>query len=452
MLLDPISVAMALLGFALVVVTVVGLGSERKALPPPPSEPPAEAGSEGPSETSSEAPGALAMPVASETGEAAAETTGGDSAQADAPSAEPEPAAKPTPRPKAKKRARKKKSSKTGTGQAQSTEAPPSTAVQPVSQPAAEAPAPPAAEAPEKPAATLRSGLAKTRKGFMARLNDLLFSRSSVDEDLFEEMEALLVTADMGVRTSTRLLEALRNTQTSDPEAVRSKLQELVRGTLELECPPLPSGGQPTVLMVIGVNGVGKTTTIGKLASQFTGEGKRVMLAAGDTFRAAAVEQLQVWGERAGAEVVRGPDKADPSSVVYEAVQRARREGFDVCICDTAGRLHTKVNLMEELKKVRRTMDKAHSGSPHEVMLVLDATTGQNAITQAKQFKEAVDVQSIALTKLDGTAKGGVVVAICDELQIPVRFVGVGEGIADLRPFDPDAFVDALFERPSTND
>ncbi|HJL41204.1 MAG TPA: signal recognition particle-docking protein FtsY, partial [Myxococcales bacterium LLY-WYZ-16_1] len=394
----------------------------------------------------------LAMPVASETGEAAAETTVGDSAQADAPSAEPEPAAKPTPRPKAKKRARKKKSSKTGTGQAQSTEAPPSTAVQPVSQPAAEAPAPPAAEAPEKPAATLRSGLAKTRKGFMARLNDLLFSRSSVDEDLFEEMEALLVTADMGVRTSTRLLEALRNTQTSDPEAVRSKLQELVRGTLELECPPLPSGGQPTVLMVIGVNGVGKTTTIGKLASQFTGEGKRVMLAAGDTFRAAAVEQLQVWGERAGAEVVRGPDKADPSSVVYEAVQRARREGFDVCICDTAGRLHTKVNLMEELKKVRRTMDKAHSGSPHEVMLVLDATTGQNAITQAKQFKEAVDVQSIALTKLDGTAKGGVVVAICDELQIPVRFVGVGEGIADLRPFDPDAFVDALFERPSTND
>jgi fused signal recognition particle receptor len=452
MLLDPISVAMALLGFALVVVTVVGLGSERKALPPPPSEPPAEAGSEGPSETSSEAPGALAMPVASETGEAAAETTGGDSAQADAPSAEPEPAAKPTPRPKAKKRARKKKSSKTGTGQAQSTEAPPSTAVQPVSQPAAEAAAPPAAEAPEKPAATLRSGLAKTRKGFMARLNDLLFSRSSVDEDLFEEMEALLVTADMGVRTSTRLLEALRNTQTSDPEAVRSKLQELVRGTLELECPPLPSGGQPTVLMVIGVNGVGKTTTIGKLASQFTGEGKRVMLAAGDTFRAAAVEQLQVWGERAGAEVVRGPDKADPSSVVYEAVQRARREGFDVCICDTAGRLHTKVNLMEELKKVRRAMDKAHSGSPHEVMLVLDATTGQNAITQAKQFKEAVDVQSIALTKLDGTAKGGVVVAICDELQIPVRFVGVGEGIADLRPFDPDAFVDALFERPSTND
>lgn len=460
MLLDPISVAMALLGFALVVVTVVGLGSERKALPPPPSEPPAEADSEGPSDTASEAPVAPAAPAASETGEAAAETTRADSAQAGAPSAEPEPVAKPTPRPKAKKRARKKKSSKTGSGQAQSTEAPASTAVQPVSQPAAdaparpaaEAPAPPAAEAPEKPAATLRSGLAKTRKGFMARLNDLLFSRSSVDEDLFEEMEALLVTADMGVRTSTRLLEALRNPQTSDPEAVRSKLQELVRGTLQLECPPLPSGGQPTVLMVIGVNGVGKTTTIGKLASQFTGEGKRVMLAAGDTFRAAAVEQLQVWGERAGAEVVRGPDKADPSSVVYEAVQRARREGFDVCICDTAGRLHTKVNLMEELKKVRRTMDKAHSGSPHEVMLVLDATTGQNAITQAKQFKEAVDVQSIALTKLDGTAKGGVVVAICDELQIPVRFVGVGEGIADLRPFDPDAFVDALFERPSTND
>ncbi|MEO1336373.1 MAG: signal recognition particle-docking protein FtsY, partial [Myxococcota bacterium] len=200
-----------------------------------------------------------------------------------------------------------------------------------------------------------------------------------------------------------------------------------------------------TVVMVIGVNGVGKTTTIGKLATRLIGEGKKVVLGAGDTFRAAAVEQLQVWGERSGATVVAGAEGADPSSVLFDAIQRAQSEKADVVLCDTAGRLHTKVNLMEELKKLRRVIDKAMPGAPHEVLMVLDATTGQNGISQAEQFKAAVEVSSIALTKLDGTAKGGVVVAICDTLGLPVRYVGIGEAAQDLRDFDPSEFVDALF-------
>lgn len=328
-------------------------------------------------------------------------------------------------------------------------EAAPVAQADPPPSPASASPAPPPEQGEATPPVAPRSleaGLSKTRRGFMSRLNDLLFG-SQVDEDLLEEMEALLVTSDLGVKTTHRLLDAVRDSKAAQGDQVRALLKTEVRKILDHSCPPLPLDQKPLVLMVIGVNGVGKTTTIGKLSAQFQQQGRRVLLGAGDTFRAAAVEQLQVWGERSKAEVVRGPDKADPSSVIYEAVLRSRKEDFDVCICDTAGRLHTKVNLMEELKKVRRTMDKAHPGAPHEVMLVLDATTGQNAISQAKQFKEAVDVHSIALTKLDGTAKGGVVVAICDELQIPVRYVGIGEGIEDLRPFDPDAFVDALFER-----
>ena len=296
----------------------------------------------------------------------------------------------------------------------------------------------------------IRRGLQKTRQGFMSRLNELLFSRD-LDEDLVDELEALLVTSDIGIRTAERLLRDLReqlsNQEVKDAETVRQRLKERV---LEIVSRPLPAlgwGQSPTVIMVIGVNGAGKTTTIGKLAARLKDEGRSVVLAAGDTFRAAAVEQLEVWGERAAATVVKGEEAADPSSVIFEAIQKARGDGADVVLADTAGRLHTKINLMEELKKVRRVMNKAYEGAPHEVLLVLDATNGQNAIAQAKQFKDAVEVDSIALTKLDGTAKGGVVVAICDDLELPVRYVGVGEQVRDLRDFDPEAFTEALFDR-----
>jgi fused signal recognition particle receptor len=282
----------------------------------------------------------------------------------------------------------------------------------------------------------------------MAKLNDLLF-KSSFDESLVDELEALMVTSDIGIRTTERLLGDLKSElsrkEIKDAAAVRQRLRDKIGEIVGIETRPIDWNQKPTVIMVIGVNGVGKTTTIGKLAARLVGEGKKVVLAAGDTFRAAAVEQLEIWGQRAKAEVVKGQEKQDPSAVVFDAIQRAKATNADVCICDTAGRLHTKVNPMEELKKLRRVMQKAHETAPHEVLLVLDATTGQNAITQAKQFKEAVEVNSIALTKLDGTAKGGVVVAICDDLALPVRYVGIGEKIEDLRDFDAREFVDALF-------
>jgi fused signal recognition particle receptor len=313
----------------------------------------------------------------------------------------------------------------------------------PAEAPPQPAPAPPAA-APK----SMEAGLEKTRKGFMARLNSMLFGEK-LDEDAIEDIESLLVTSDIGIRTSQKLIDEVRRelsrTEAGSAEAVRAALKKKVAEIVHLPCPPLPLENEPLVLMVIGVNGVGKTTTIGKLSARFAAEGKQVTLGAGDTFRAAAVEQLEVWGDRTGAAVVRGKDKADPASVVFEAIQQSRSNGSQVCICDTAGRLHTKVNLMEELKKLRRTMNKALEGAPHEVLMVLDATTGQNAISQARQFREAVQIDSIALTKLDGTAKGGVVVAICDELQVPVRYVGIGEKVEDLRDFDPTEFTDALF-------
>jgi fused signal recognition particle receptor len=285
----------------------------------------------------------------------------------------------------------------------------------------------------------------------MARVNDLLFKSGRLDASLVDELESILVTSDIGIRTAEKLLGDLRGQLTrkevSDPEAVRSKLRAKITEIVSRPCPPLAFDKHPLVIMVIGVNGVGKTTTIGKLAARLVREGKKVVLAAGDTFRAAAVEQLVIWGERSGADVVKGPEHGDPGSVAFEAVQRATSTSADVCITDTAGRLHTKVNLMEELKKLKRVMNKALAGAPHEVMLVLDATNGQNAINQARQFKEAVEVNSIALTKLDGTAKGGVVVAICDDLGLPVRYVGIGEKVEDLRDFDAVEFVDALFAK-----
>jgi len=299
---------------------------------------------------------------------------------------------------------------------------------------------------------TLAEGLQKTRDtGFMARLNSFLKAEPRpVDESVLAELEEILFTADIGVRTASRLVELARAKVQRHELTVSGNLKALIREEVarivDLPLPQRPDGaGAPLVIMVVGVNGAGKTTTIGKLAAQLTASGKKVVLAAGDTFRAAATEQLDVWAERAQAILVKGKENSDPSSVVFEGLKHARDTGADVVIADTAGRLHTRAPLMEELKKVKRVMDKIIPGAPHEVLLVLDATTGQNAIAQARQFHEAVGVTTLALTKLDGTAKGGVIIGICDELKLPVRWVGVGEKVSDLRAFSASEFVDALF-------
>ncbi|GMT97094.1 hypothetical protein KH5H1_12130 [Corallococcus caeni] len=299
---------------------------------------------------------------------------------------------------------------------------------------------------------TLAQGLDRTRnQGFMARLNGLFGGQRTMDESVLSELEEILFTADIGVRTADHLVEVarekLKRNELKDPERIKGAIRDEVARMVDLPVPrSLEGGGPPHVVMVVGVNGAGKTTTIGKLAAQLTGQGKKVVLAAGDTFRAAATEQLDVWAGRAGAQLVTGPEGGDPSSVIFDAVKKAKEEGADVIIADTAGRLHTKAPLMEELKKVKRVMDKALPGAPHEILLVLDSTNGQNAIQQAKQFHEAVGVSAIALTKLDGTAKGGVIIGICDELKLPVVWVGVGEKVADLRRFEPREFVKALFD------
>jgi fused signal recognition particle receptor len=302
---------------------------------------------------------------------------------------------------------------------------------------------------------TLAAGLEKTRHGFMARLNALFVGGKMVDDAVLADLEEVLFTADIGVRTATKLLEAARERvkrkELSDPERLKGVLREEIQNIVTLDGADGAARGagvgsaRPWVIMVVGVNGSGKTTTVGKLAAQLRARGLTVLLGAGDTFRAAAGEQLEIWAERVGVPVVRGKDGADPASVCFEAVQRGAAEKVDVVICDTAGRLHTKLPLMEELKKVKRVVAKAAEGAPHDVLLVLDATNGQNAIAQARQFHEALGVSGIALTKLDGTAKGGVIIGICDELRIPVRYVGVGETVADLKPFAPREFVEALF-------
>jgi fused signal recognition particle receptor len=299
---------------------------------------------------------------------------------------------------------------------------------------------------------TLADGLGKTREqGFMARLNQLFGQSREVDEAVLGELEETLFTADIGVRTASSLVDLAREKAKKNELTSTEGMKVVIRREVEriVDLPrrsTLSGGGPPHVVMVVGVNGAGKTTTIGKLAAKLTGEGKRVVVAAGDTFRAAAAEQLDIWVGRAKAELVKGPENSDPGAVVFDAVKKARDSGADVVIADTAGRLHTKAPLMEELKKVKRVMDKALPGAPHEVLLVVDATTGQNAIAQAKQFHEAVGVSSLALTKLDGTAKGGVIIGICDELKLPVAWVGVGEAVEDLRPFEPKEFVAALFD------
>jgi fused signal recognition particle receptor len=296
----------------------------------------------------------------------------------------------------------------------------------------------------------LRQGLAKTRQGFVQKVDRILFGKKEIDAQTLAQLEEALVTADLGVQTAMRLIEEIQEKvdrkELTSPEALRAHLKEAVLRILVADEGHFELGDQrPYVLMVVGVNGVGKTTTIGKLAAQFRKRGHKVILAAGDTFRAAAVEQLEIWGQRVDAQVVRHQHGSDPAAVAFDAVEAAKARGADLVIVDTAGRLHTKQNLMEELKKVQRVIGKALPGAPHEVLLVLDATTGQNAIAQAQIFHQAVGVDSLVLTKLDGTAKGGVIVGICDELKIPVQFIGIGEKVDDLRPFDARAFVEALF-------
>jgi fused signal recognition particle receptor len=298
---------------------------------------------------------------------------------------------------------------------------------------------------------TLAKGLEKTRtQGFVSKLNALFGQPKQVDESVLGQLEEILFSADIGVRTASALVEfareKLKRNELSDVEKMKAAIRAEIERIVDLPAPrSLAGGGPPHVVMVVGVNGSGKTTTIGKLAAKASQEGRKVVLAAGDTFRAAATEQLDVWAERAKAELIKGKESSDPGAVVFDAIKRAREANADLVIADTAGRLHTKAPLMEELKKVRRVMDKALPGAPHEVLLVLDSTTGQNAIQQAKQFKDMVGVTSIALTKLDGTAKGGVVIGICDELKLPVAWIGVGESVEDLQPFQPKAFVQALF-------
>jgi fused signal recognition particle receptor len=294
----------------------------------------------------------------------------------------------------------------------------------------------------------MRAGLAKTQASLVGRIDALLRGRQVIDEDLLEELEEVLITADLGMKTTQGLMEALEQRQLDSPEALREALKDEIRQRLQMAVAPFdPDCASPFVIMVVGVNGVGKTTTIGKLAHQLTRQGKKVLLGAGDTFRAAAAEQLEIWGERAGVDVVRHAAGSDPAAVAFDAIKAAVARKADVLLLDTAGRLHTKVNLMEELKKVRRVLDRELPGAPHETLLVVDATTGQNALVQARLFQEAVAVSGVALTKLDGTARGGMLVAIGDELGLPIRFVGIGEGLEDLRPFDPDMFVDALFRQ-----
>ena len=310
-----------------------------------------------------------------------------------------------------------------------------------------EKPAPPA----KKRDAALSTGLARTRAGWVSRLGGLFTGKKEIDPALVDEIEKVLLTADIGVRTSQKLLEEIRGSlgksELKDPGAIWGFLRKRAAEILTIDAPPVDlDSSRPFVLLVIGVNGSGKTTTIGKLAAKLKEQGKSVLLAAGDTFRAAATEQLEIWGSRVGAPVVRGKEGADPSSVLFEGVKRAKAENIDVVIADTAGRLHTKTNLMEELQKVRRVIGKAHEGAPHETWLVIDSTSGQNAIAQAQMFTQAMAVTGIVMTKLDGTAKGGVILGIADQLKLPVRYIGVGERVEDLRDFDPGEFVEALLD------
>ena len=310
----------------------------------------------------------------------------------------------------------------------------------------------PAAQQQKGLFARLKAGLSKTRSGLTGGVSNLLLGRKQIDDELLEDLETQLLTADVGVEATQEIIADLTRRvarkQLSDADALMRALHDDMRAILEPVSQPLqiPDSERPFVLLVVGINGAGKTTTIGKIARLLKEQGCSMMLAAGDTFRAAAVEQLKSWGERNQVPVIAQEQGSDSASVIFDAFQSAQSRNIDVLIADTAGRLHTQTNLMEELKKIKRVLGKLDPGAPHEVMLVVDAGTGQNALNQARQFHAAVSLTGITLTKLDGTAKGGIIFAIAKQLAVPIRFVGVGEGIEDLRPFDAAEFVDALFE------
>lgn len=294
----------------------------------------------------------------------------------------------------------------------------------------------------------LKKGLARTRQVFSTNIDELFTGNRKIDDDLLEELEEILIISDIGVQTATDLIQSIskKASKISGADQLKEALKKEILASLTYQTPFREKiTAKPHVIMVVGVNGVGKTTTIGKLAAKFTASGKKVLIAAADTFRAAAVEQLMIWAERAGAEIVKHKEKTDPAAVAYDSLEAALARGADIVLIDTAGRLHTSVNLMEELKKIKRTVSKKNSGAPHEILLVLDATTGQNALSQARLFHEALGITGIALVKLDGTAKGGIVVSICNTLNIPLKYVGVGEKIEDLHNFNPVHFVKAFF-------
>ena len=303
----------------------------------------------------------------------------------------------------------------------------------------------------------LREGLTKTRESLVTKVNKLVYAKGTIDSQFISSLEDILITSDIGVETSGKIISEIQRAVKIKKYSSSEELQELIRETIRhqlqlsernAEDPfAIPSEKRPYVIVVVGVNGVGKTTTIGKLAHNFKTSGKKVIIGAADTFRAAANEQLEIWAKRAGVDIIQQLPGSDPAAVAFDTIRSAQSRGADVVIIDTAGRLHTKTNLMEELKKIKRVMQKVMSDAPHETLLVVDATTGQNAIQQAKQFHDAVGISGLVLTKLDGTAKGGVVFAVQNILRVPIRFIGVGEAIDDLQPFDPKIFVDALFER-----
>jgi fused signal recognition particle receptor len=295
----------------------------------------------------------------------------------------------------------------------------------------------------------IKQGLKKTRDSVIGQIGSMLKSFTRIDEELFEELEELLVMGDVGVNTAHDICEKVKvkvkETGTTEPEKIQELLEEVVsemlRGGQELNL-----GTKPSIILVIGVNGVGKTTTIGKMANRFKNDGKKVLLAAADTFRAAAIDQLQIWADRSGCDIIKQNEGSDPAAVVFDAISAAKARGTDIIIADTAGRLHNKKHLMDELAKINRIIDRELPDADKEILLVLDATTGQNAVSQVEHFKEATGITGIVLTKLDGTAKGGIVLAIKNTLDVPVKFIGVGEQIDDLQPFDPDAFSKALFD------
>jgi len=300
----------------------------------------------------------------------------------------------------------------------------------------------------------LNKGVEKTKQSFLSKISRAILGKSSVDEEVLDNLEELLISSDVGVATTLKIIERIearvKRDKVVSTEELNALLKEEISALLadsktSLEQNQSMNSGEPYVIMVVGVNGVGKTTTIGKLAHQFKSGGKKVVLGAADTFRAAAVDQLIIWSQRVGVEIVQQGMNADPASVAFDTLQSAKASNADVVIIDTAGRLHNKVNLMNELSKIKRVMSKVYPNAPHEVLLVLDGSTGQNAYEQAKQFAQATDINALAITKLDGTAKGGVVIGISDQMQIPVKYIGVGEKMEDLQLFDKTAFVEALF-------